>query len=218
MPIVVLTGIHILHVKRYGMISIIAAIIAILPFIMKYERRKPPAREVLFVAIMCALAISSRMLFAFVPAFKPITAIVIITGMMFGKEAGFLTGAMSAFISNIFFGQGPWTPFQMLSWGLIGYFAGVFNQHKQLEKAVPLYIYGALAGIVYSMIMDIWSVISIDGYFHIERYLLLLLSSLPFMLMYIVSNIIFLALLWKVMVRKLKRIKLKYGLLEMEGN
>lgn len=217
MPIVVILGVTLFSIKRYAILSMIAAILAILPFFLKYEKRKPQAREILLVAIMCALAITSRLLFAFTPAFKPVTAIVIITGMMFGKEAGFLSGAMSALLSNIFFGQGPWTPFQMLSWGLIGFVAGILNRKHRLEHAIPLYIFGAFSGICYSMLMDVWSVISIDGYFNLTRYLILLTTSLPFMVMYMISNVIFLALIWKVMIRKLKRIQLKYGLLEIEG-
>lgn len=216
-PCIIVYGLQVLNIRQYGLFSMLIAILACVPFFLKYEKRKPQARELLLVSIMCALAISSRVLFAFAPAFKPITAIVILTGMAFGSEAGFMCGAMSALVSNVFFGQGPWTPFQMLSWGMIGFLAGILNKHNHLEHAVPLYIFGGISGVLYSLLMDVWSVLSIDGYFHLERYLAFIMTSLPFMVIYIVSNIIFLALIWKVMIRKLHRIRMKYGLINERG-
>lgn len=96
------------------------------PFFLKFERRKPRAREMVPLAVMAALGVVGRTVFQLIPLpnFKPVSAIVIITAIAFGPEAGFMTGAHTAFVSNFIFGQGPWTPWQMFCWGMIGFVAG----------------------------------------------------------------------------------------------
>lgn len=214
-PLLIFLGITLYEDRNYGVFSMMIAIIACIPFFYKYEKTKPQAREVVMVAIFCTMAILSRVIFAFLPAFKPVTAIIILSGMAFGREAGFMNGALTALCSNMFFGQGPWTPFQMLSWGLIGYLAGWLNQHHHLEQPRYLYPFAAFSGIFYSVLMDVWSALSIDRAFYLSRYLSLLLTSLPFMAAYVCSNIVFLAVLWKTVMRKINRIKMKYGVLRI---
>ena len=109
--------------------------ISCIPYYFKYEKKKPQTRESVVLAVMIALTVASRMLFAFSPGFKPVSAMVIICGMAFGRESGFLCGSLSAVASNFFFGQGPWTPFQMLAWGMIGWISGILNQRKWLENS-----------------------------------------------------------------------------------
>lgn len=98
------------------------------------KRKNHRQEKVVVIAVMIAMTVASRMLFAFSPGFKPVSAMVIICGMAFGRESGFLCGSLSAVASNFFFGQGPWTPFQMLAWGMIGWISGILNQRKWLEK------------------------------------------------------------------------------------
>lgn len=215
-PLLLVVGDMIFDNRNYGVLSMVLAMVACIPFFYQYEYQKVWAREVVLVAILCTMAILSRMLFAPIPAFKPMTAIIILCGMGFGKEAGFLCGAMSALLSNMFFGQGPWTPFQMFAWGIIGCLAGVCNRNHHLEHAITLSVFGGCSGVLYSLLMDIWSALSIDQGFHWHRYQALLLTSLPFMLAYVVSNIIFLAILGKPMMKKIKRIKWKYGIQFLE--
>ena len=110
--------------RMYYLTSTLVAIETMLPFFFRFEARKPKARELVMLAVMCALATVSRLL-VLLPNFKPITAIVMIAGIAFGAEAGFLTGAVSAFASNFFFSQGPWTPWQMMAYGAGGFLAGL---------------------------------------------------------------------------------------------
>lgn len=212
MVVVAFGGVLWTNDRSYRGISVLLAFVSCIPFYLRYESRKPQARELIIIAIMCALAISGRFLFAFLPGFKPVSAIVILTGMAFGKEAGFLNGSITALLSNMFFGQGPWTPFQMLTWGFIGLLAGVCNQHHHLEKKGWLMLYGVFAGVFFSVIMDIWSAFSFDGIFSFERYSALLITSFPFMLTYVISNCLFLWLMKDAFMKKLKRIKQKYGI------
>ena len=109
------------------LLSGIFLVAAVLPFWLIYDRRKAGARDLVPVALMAALCVVGRAAFALIPLpnFKPVTAIVIVTALAFGPEAGYLTGALAGFLSNFLFGQGPWTPWQMFSWGMMGLLAGI---------------------------------------------------------------------------------------------
>ena len=145
------------------------------------------------------------------PGFKPVTAIIIITALYFGAQAGFMTGALTALISNIYFGQGPWTPFQMLAWGIVGLLGGILSGYLKKNKWLLL-IYSALAGILFSMIMDIWTVLWMDNSFNFPRYAAALLGSAKSTLTYAVSNVIFISVLLLPTGRALERIKEKYDI------
>ena len=116
--------------RWYFLTSTLIIIETMLPFFFLFETRKPQARELVIIAVMCALAAVSRIAFSFLPNFKPITGIIMITGIAFGPQAGFLTGAIAAFASNFFFSHGPWTPWQMFAYGFGGFLAGIVF-HKQ---------------------------------------------------------------------------------------
>lgn len=197
--------------KQYAWISISVAVLACVPFFLQFEKRNTDIKKLVLVAVMVALSVISRVIFTPLPGFKPVTALVVITAMYFGREAGFMTGALSAVISNFYFGQGPWTPFQMLIWGLIGFFAGVFSK-RLLESKFNLALYGVLSGIVFSSVMDTWSVLWVDGNFNASRFLTTVIASSQFMAVYAVSNVIFLLLFSKPIGKILDRIKTKYQL------
>lgn len=215
MMVLAIVGIVLYQDQQYNTISIAIVCLSCIPFYFKYERRKPQTREIVVLAIMIALTIVSRMLFMVTPNFKPMTVLVILCGMVFQKESGFLCGSLGALLSNFFFGQGPWTPFQMLSWGCIGYMAGVLNTKQYLQKhRLALYIYAVVSGIFFSMFMDIWAVMSLDYTFSMERYLASVVTSLPMMITYVVSNVIFMVLLKDKLLQILDRVKIKYGMME----
>ena len=192
--------------QRYLIISLGIAVLALLLFMTGFERRNIGSRRMVITAIMTALAVFGR----FIPLFKPITAICVITAVYLGAEAGFLCGSLSVLISNIFFGQGPWTPFQMLGFGLIGLFAGYLSR-VLMRSNLLLMLYGVMAGVAYSFIMDIWTVLWYAGGFEWELYTAAILSALPFTALYAVSNVIFLLILQKPVGNKLNRVKIKYG-------
>ena len=128
---------------------------------MVFEQRKPQARELIIVSILCAIAIAGRAAFYMLPQFKPVAALVIIAGVCFGGETGFLVGAITGFVSNFFFGQGPWTPWQMFSFGIIGFISGVLFRKGFLRKSrASLCMFGFAATLViYGGIMNPASVI-----------------------------------------------------------
>ena len=213
-PLVMYAGITMFGDRKYYFISIMIMILACVPFVLSFERRKPQPREILTIAVMSAISVAGRCLFVVTPGFKPVAAITAITGFSLGAEAGFLTGATSALVSNMFFGQGPWTPFQMFTWGMIGFIAGLLGKTGVMHKKIPLISFGIFAGVFFSFGMDIWGSISMYGVFSWEAYVLALSSAVPFTIVYAISNVIFLLLLTKPISEKLERIKHKYGILQ----
>ena len=208
-PLCVLLGATVFSDKGYAYVTLLVTMLSLLLFIAGFEKKRTGTRRLILVAVMVALSVAGR----FLPLFKPITALTVLTAMYLGSEAGFLTGALSAVISNFYFGQGPWTPFQMLAWGLGGFLSGLVFFNKKLGKAtLPLLVVvGFFVGVLYSAIMDVWSAVSMTGEFVWQAYLAALTTSLPFTIEYAVSNVIFLLVLYKPMDRRLTRIKLKFG-------
>ncbi len=211
-PVSIMVGIMFLGDRKYYAISLIIACSVNLIYMLSFEEKKISTRRIVLLAIMVALCALGRFLFIMIPGFKPVTAIVVLTGIYFGSEAGLVTGAMAALASNIIFGQGPWTPFQMFSWGVIGYIAGSRMLHSILRTKMGMVIYGILSGVAYSLIMDIWSTLAIDGSFLVSRFVVKVGTSLPFMFLYALSNVVFLLVLRKPMGEKLERIKRIYDI------
>ena len=213
-PLVIAIGVVLFRDRKYQIISLVLALAACVPFFLSFEKRGPNAKELVLLAVMVALSVAGRAGFAPLPRLKPVTALVGITAIYFGPEAGFLTGALSAVVSNFLFGQGPWTPFQMFVWGFLGFLAGLLARRGWLESRVTLSLYGVFAGAAFSLMMDVWTVLAFDGVFSLARYLAAAAASLPFLLTYAVSNVVFLLLLERPIGRKLERVKVKYGLME----
>lgn len=210
-PAVLAAGVVLFNDRKYNIVSIIIAFLACIPFFISFEKGKSGARELVVIAVMSAISVLGRLIFAPIPSFKPVTAIVIITGAACGMQAGFITGAVSAIVSNVMFGQGPWTPFQMLSWGLIGLLAGLI-MHRRRGGPVTLIIAGIIGGVLYSLLMDVWTVLSLDGEFNFVRYGAVLLTALPTTAVYMISNCVFLLVLYNSFKEKLDRINTKFGL------
>lgn len=206
-PLCVLLGTFVFDAKRHLIISFGVAMLAIALFFTGFEEKKTGSRRLVVVSVLTALSVAGR----FIPFFKPVTALTIIAGIYLGGEAGFLVGAMAAALSNFYFGQGPWTAFQMVAWGAIGLIAGgageLLKRHKWL-----LLIFGVLAGIFYSAVMDVWTVLWYDDSFRIELYLVSVVSALPHTMLYSISNFAFLYFLAKPFGEKLERVKMKYGI------
>lgn len=181
---------------------------------MKFEKRKPEGKELIIIANLCALAVIGRLAFFMVPQFKPVVAIVMITGIGFGREAGFLVGAMSGFVSNFFFGQGPWTPWQMFCFGLIGFIAGLAYEKGWLKTGKwRLAIFGAIATLViYGGIINLGALLMWSSHFSWKALGAMYLTGLPFDLIHAGSTFIFLLLLSEFMLEKIDRIKIKYAI------
>ena len=205
-PAAVIFGALVFREKIYIYVSIAVAVLSFLLFVSGFERKKTGTRRLIIIAVMVALSALGR----FFPFFKPVTAFTVITAVWLGGESGFLVGSLSAIISNFWFGQGPWTPFQMLAWGMIGLFAG-FLAPILKKNRLCITLYGLVSGVVYSMIMDVWTVLWYNGTPEFSLYVSAIVTALPYTVLYAVSNVIFLWLFAKPFGDKLERVKIKYG-------
>lgn len=201
--------------RVYYFISLVIMVYALVPFFMVFEGRKPQAREMIVLASMAALACAGRAAFFMLPSFKPIVAIVIISGIAFGGEAGFLVGAVTMLVSNFLFGQGPWTPWQMFAMGFIGFLTGVLHQKGLLPaRRLTLCIYGFLVTFfIYGGIMNPAALFMSVYEFTWSGLLAIYISGVPVDLVHAASTFIFLWLGARPLLEKLQRIKIKYGLL-----
>ena len=122
LAVLVLAATAVITVQRVSpyVAAVLIIALATAPFLISFERSRPDAREVVLMAVLTALAVASRAAFAFVPHFKPMAGVVMIAGIALGPRAGFLVGVLAALASGFLFGQGPWTPFQMLAFGAAG--------------------------------------------------------------------------------------------------
>lgn len=191
---------------------ILTALLGIVPFFMTLEKESPKAREVLPVVIFAALAAASRVLFAPFPNVKPMTAVILTAGVALGGRAGFLVGALAAFSSNIFFGQGPWTPLQMYSWGLLGLITGCLVKKELFKNRIVCLIWGFLSALLYGLILDTWY---ISGYVSnptMSSALLAYAAGLPGNILHGISTAVFFSLICPSWTKMIGRIRRKYGL------
>lgn len=190
--------------------------IALLVFFFAFEQRRPQARELVVIAIMSVLSALGRALFVAVPSVKPTSAVVIITGMQFGPVPGFVTGAMSALVSNMLFGQGPFTLWQMYAWGMMGLFAGLFSEKGLFKHRAVLLIFGFVSGVLFGWFMNLQYLAGYVSDINRGSILLTYTASVSFDLAHGISNVVFLALLAPSWGRKLNRLKEKYGMMRGE--
>lgn len=205
-PALALGGAALTARRQYALVISLMCAASSLLFAAGFERKRTGARRLVVVSVMTALAVAGR----FIPLVKPVAALTVISALYLGGEAGFLTGALTALISNFYFGQGPWTPFQMMAWGLIGLIAGLLAAPLRKSRALLL-LYGLISGIGYSMIMDVWTVLWYGQGFSLPLYLAALGTALPHTTLYAVSNVIYLALFARPFGEKLERLRVKYG-------
>ena len=216
-PLTLFVSIVYLDIKKYNIISLAVLLECMLPFFMIFEGRKPKARELVIISVMCALGVAGRSAFFMLPHFKPVMAITIISGVAFGAESGFLVGAVTMLASNVLFSQGPWTAWQMFAMGLTGFFAGILFRKGLLRRTrISMCIYGAIVAIViYGGIMNpasalIWGTETLNKEILITYYI----TGFPMDCVQAFSTVFFLYFTAEPMLEKLDRIKVKYGLVE----
>lgn len=211
------------HIKGrwYYLTSTLVIIEIMLPFFASFESRKPQSRELVTLAVMAALATASRVAFVFIPYFKAITAVIMITGIAFGPQAGFLTGAISAFASNFFFSQGPWTPWQMFAYGFAGFWAGlIFYGRQKWCKPWLLGLFGFLSILlIVGPLLDCCTVFTVLSKLTWANALVIFGRGVPVNLIHGLSCGVTLMVLTKPLLYKLNRIQKKYGMMQKEeGN
>ena len=207
--------------KSYVIVSVIVVLCAIVPFFVGFERRRPQARELVMLAVMCALAVAARAAFIWLPGFKPMAAIIMIAGIAFGPSSGFLVGSLAALTSNFIFGQGPWTPWQMLAFGLCGLVFGALAQRGLMRReklSVRARVGMAASGTVFVVlvagpILDTSSLFFMLSRITPEAIIAVYLAGFPMNCMQAAATFVTLLLVANPLLDKLTRVQRKYGML-----
>lgn len=204
--------------RWYYLTCTLVIIEAMLPFFLAFETRKPQARELVILAVMAALAVAGRVAVP-IPNFKAITAIIMITGAAFGPQAGFMTGAISAFASNFFYSQGPWTPWQMLSYGMGGFVAGLLfcrrSNKYSLGYTAALSVFGFFSIVLLvGPILDSCTIFTTGSRITPAFVMAVLAAGFPHNVIHGLSCAATIFLLGRPLLRKLARLKSKYGILD----
>lgn len=199
--------------RKYYLTSLLLVGLMFVPFVLRFEGRRPQARELVLLATMTALAVAGRAAFYWLAQCKPVCAIVILTAVAFTPEAGFVTGAAAGLISNFFFGQGPWTPWQMLGMGLCGFLAGlVFRRGRAPRKRGTLCVFGAVSAFaVYGILLNAYSALLATGALTWQSLAVYCASGFAMDAVQAISTVIFLWFFTEPMLDKLERVKIKYG-------
>jgi len=202
--------------RLYLIASVVLIVLAIVIFVRSFERKKAGTKDVVLLSVMISLGVVGRLVFFMIPQFKPCAAIVIITGIMLGKQAGFLSGIMTAFISDMFFGMGPWTLWQMIGFGLIGLISAIIFNQERIEKMggfakLILCTYGFLVTfLLYGLLMDTATVFMVTDKPKLSTFIATYSAGIVFNMIHGISTFIFLYLMANPLSKKIKRILIKY--------
>lgn len=211
-PLTIIFGVYKLNDRKYYFISLMIILEIIIPFFVMYEGKKSSVRELIIISVLCAMAVAGRIAFYAVPQFKPILAIIIIAGVCFGAEAGFLVGSLSAFVSNFYFLHGVWTPWQMFGFGIVGFVSGIlFSKGIIKSNRISLSVFGFLSSVVlYGGIMDPASVLMMNPYPGWDMIVSSWIMGFHINVVLGVSTAFFLYFLSEPMIEIIRRIKTKY--------
>ncbi|MGH2906504.1 MAG: ECF transporter S component [Solirubrobacterales bacterium] len=173
-----------------------------------FERSRPPAKIVATVAVLTAFAVIGRIIFAPFPNVKPTTDIIIVAGFVLGAEPGLIVGALAGLVSNFYFSQGPWTPWQMFAWALCGLFGAALARASRGELGrLPMALACAAAGLGYGVIVNFGSAVNLGGSDVLTSYFVYQGTSLPFDVAHAVGNFAFYMLAGPVLMKMLSRLR-----------
>lgn len=202
----------VLGTRGYYLAAFVYALLAVGTVFLSFEKSRPNTLKMAVIAVMCALGIGGRAVFAGVPFVKPVAAIVTLAGVCLGPQAGFLSGAIIMLVSNFMFSQGPWTLWQMLAFGLMGMLAGlIFYKREKLQQPLILAVFGLFCYVtVTGPVLDLSGIFaySMGGSRSLGA---ALIAGFGVNITGGISTAVFLLALAKPIISKLKRITIKYG-------
>lgn len=199
---------------NYYVVSVAILVASMLPFFISLEVKHISSREITLIATLITLAVVSRAAFYLVPQVKPIAAVVIVSAVCLGAERGYIIGAFSAFISNFIFGQGYWTPFQMVALGMVGLLAGLIFKVLKVNRFTLAGVGFVLSTVVYGIIVDLSTLLMAYGEnITLEAVLSVYGAGAPFSLTFGIATAVFLFIFGTSFINKFNRIKIKYNLI-----
>lgn len=175
-----------------------------------YERSRPTSQVVALVAALAALAVAGRIAFAALPNVKPTTDIVIFAGYALGPAPGFAVGGLAALVSNFWFGQGPWTPWQMAGWGMCGILGAGLAVVRPRAGRLTLAVVCALAGVAYGALLNFSLMATYGGDLSWQRYLALESRAVPFDAAHAIGNAALALVAGPAMIRMLVRFRERF--------
>lgn len=176
---------------NWQLVSVLIIGTALLLFFMRFESQKVNSKEIPLIATMAALGAITRVPFAAFISIQPTTFIVMITGYVFGAQTGFMVGAVAAFVSNIFLGHGPWTPWQMFCWGICGSLASTLRKKDNTFNMVGFILLSGACGYLFGWIMNIWHWVGFVYPLTTKTFIATYAASIPFDTLHAIGNIIF---------------------------
>jgi energy-coupling factor transport system substrate-specific component len=187
----------------WGLIATLMVVLLVLAFAFTFEESAMSSREIALIAMLSTLSAVARIPFAAIPSVQPSTFLIICSGYVFGPLPGFMVGAATALVSNFFLGQGPWTPYQMFGWGMIGLLAAVLR--KLHAGMIVLVIFGFVCGYTYGGTMNVWYWLSFSYPLTARTFLVYEAASLWFDTLHALSNILLLVVFGRKTIRILDR-------------
>ena len=173
-----------------------------------YEQKKPPVESIVLIAVLTAIATVGRLILMSIPAVNMASFIIIMVGVVFGKEEGFIVGALTAFVSGLFMGMGYWVLFQMLAWGLMGASAGFLA--SKFENVGFRIVFGLIWGFLYGWITDISAIFYSGTALEITPIIALYINGIGYDLTHGVTNAVLLVVLYDWFKKMFTRAKVKY--------
>lgn len=192
---------------NYGIVSSIILLASFCFVFISYERKRTSVKEISLIATLSGLAGVSRVPFAGLASVQPTTFLVIISGYVFGSEFGFMVGAIATLVSNSFLGQGPWTPWQMVAWGLAGASGGILKKIMKRPHRLKLSIFAFIWGFLFGHIMNLWHWLFFIYPLNLSSFIATYIKSFSFDLMHALGNFAFTYFLGKDFINILTRFK-----------
>ena len=202
--------------RNYLAFGIGILLLFLVPFMMIFKKRRPQAKEFIALLVMSAIAVAARAAFIMVDQFKPMGAIIMITAVSFGPEAGFLCGGISVIASNLIFGNGPWTPWQIFAYGVGGYLVGFVFRKKRPGKLLLSVVIAAVVFAVVGSILDTCAVSTMPNMIDASKIWPVYKAGIPVNLTMAAACFIASFFLADPILDRLERMKSKYGMFEDE--
>ncbi|WP_245585832.1 ECF transporter S component [Paenibacillus pinihumi] len=203
--------------EYYLPLSIIMILAVMIPFWVRFERKSFHAESMVMIAMMAAIAAVGRVPFVSLPSVQPTSFVIIVSALVLGPEVGFIVGSVAAVVSNLFLGQGPWTPWQMFCWGMMGFSAGLLRHQLWMGTRFGRVAFGFVWGFLFGWIMNIWYIIGYFGEMTWHTFAMAYAASFYFDLAHALSNVFFLGLFAARWIKILTRMKVKYGVLQEDS-
>ena len=191
-------------------LAFLAVMMAVVMLVIRFEVAGVSSRDVALIGIFGAIVAVSRIPFAAVPSVQPCTFLVLCIGLVFGARTGMMTGMMTAGVSNMFLGQGPWTPWQMLAWGMVGLIAGLVGKLRSEHGIPSVVILGIFVSLMYDLLMNLSSWILFYG-LDPNKFLATYVAGVPFTIAHVAGTVLFILVLGPSVLFNLRRFKDRFS-------